>query len=143
MTTAMTEAAVGRDDSRSCIREYQQQGFRRTKGDEAMLLGDLGILWQLYNNFVTALYPVTIKHIIPAITQMHLSSHIPTSPRSEWVVLRRDLVDEEVANERNLLENVLLHARHAVEEEKGEDAGRGAESTGHHGAVVKCQHLRV
>jgi hypothetical protein len=47
--------------------------------------------------------------------------------RSEGVVLGRDLVVVEAANEGDLLENVGLHARNAVEEEDGEDAGGGSE----------------
>jgi hypothetical protein len=47
--------------------------------------------------------------------------------RLERVVLRRDLVVVEAADEGNLLQDVGLHARDAVEEEDGEDAGGGAE----------------
>ena len=47
--------------------------------------------------------------------------------RSERVVLGRDLVVVEVADERHLLQDVLLHARDAVEEEEGEDAGGSTE----------------
>lgn len=47
--------------------------------------------------------------------------------RLERVVLGRDLVVVELADEGDLLQDVGLHARDAVEEEDREDAGRDAE----------------
>jgi hypothetical protein len=55
--------------------------------------------------------------------------------RLEGVVLGRDLVVVEVADEGDLLEDVGLDARDAVEEEEGEDAGRDTEG-GADGAPV-------
>lgn len=57
--------------------------------------------------------------------------------RLERVVLGRDLVVVEVADEGDLLQDVGLHARDAVEEEDGENAGRHAEG-GADGAPVVC-----
>lgn len=47
--------------------------------------------------------------------------------RLERVVLGRDLVVVELADEGDLLQDVGLHARDAVEEEDREDAGRDTE----------------
>lgn len=47
--------------------------------------------------------------------------------RLEGVVLGRDLVVVEAAEERNLLQDVGLDARNTVEEEDGEDAGGSTE----------------
>jgi hypothetical protein len=55
--------------------------------------------------------------------------------RLEGVVLGGDLVVVEVADEGDLLEDVGLDARDAVEEEEGEDAGRDTEG-GADGAPV-------
>lgn len=55
--------------------------------------------------------------------------------RLERVVLGRDLVVVEVADEGDLLQDVGLHARDAVEEEDGEDACGHAEG-GADGAPV-------
>ena len=55
--------------------------------------------------------------------------------RLERVVLGRDLVVVEAADEGDLLQDVGLHAGDAVEEEDGEDAGGGAEG-GADGAPV-------
>ena len=46
----------------------------------------------------------------------------------------------EVADERHLLQDVLLHARDAVEEEEGEDAGGSAEG-GADGAPVRSVRM--
>ena len=62
--------------------------------------------------------------------------------RLEGVVLGRDLVVVEVADERNLLQDVGLHAGDAVEEEDGEDAGGGAEG-GADGAPVGAGMVRM
>ena len=50
--------------------------------------------------------------------------------RLEGVVLRGDLLDEVVANEGNLLHNVLSYARDVGEEEEGEDTGNGTKASG-------------
>ena len=58
--------------------------------------------------------------------------------RLEGVVLGRDLVVVEAADEGDLLEDVGLDAGNAVEEEDGEDAGGGAEG-GADGAPVSTK----
>ena len=59
--------------------------------------------------------------------------------RLEGVVLGRDLVVVEAADEGNLLQDVGLNAGDAVEEEDGEDAGGGTEG-GADGAPV-CEAI--
>nr|POE53395.1 hypothetical protein CFP56_28617 [Quercus suber] len=51
------------------------------------------------------------------------------------VVLGCDLLDEVSADDGHLLQDVLAHARHAVEEEEREDARDGAEAAQHRGVV--------
>jgi hypothetical protein len=58
--------------------------------------------------------------------------------RSEGVVLGRDLVVVEAADEGHLLQDVGLDAGDAVEEEDGEDAG-GSTEGGADGAPV-CRY---
>jgi hypothetical protein len=55
--------------------------------------------------------------------------------RSEGVVLRRDLVVVEAAEEGDLLQDVGLDTGNSIEEEDGEDAG-GCTEGGSHGAPV-------
>ena len=67
--------------------------------------------------------------------------------RSEGVVLGRDLVVVEAADEGHLLQDVGLHAGNAVEEEDGEDAGGGAEggadgAPAQEGTVRGCVRFR-
>ena len=58
--------------------------------------------------------------------------------RLEGVVLRRDLVVVEAAKERNLLQDIGLDARNAVEEEQGEDASGGTEGGADGTPVCTC-----
>lgn len=53
----------------------------------------------------------------------------------EGVVLRGDLADEVVANEGDLLHNVLSYTGNVGEEEQSEDAGNGAEASGGGAAI--------
>lgn len=62
--------------------------------------------------------------------------------RLEGVVLGRNLVVVEVADEGHLLQDVGLDAGNAVEEEDGEDAGGGAEG-GADGAPVVAGMVRM
>jgi hypothetical protein len=55
--------------------------------------------------------------------------------RSEGVVLRRDLVVVEAAEEGDLLQDVGLDTGNSIEEEDGEDAG-GCTEGGSHGTPV-------
>lgn len=51
-------------------------------------------------------------------------------PDLEGVVLRRNFVVEEVAENGDLLDDVVAHAGHLGEEEEGEEAGYAAEAAG-------------
>ena len=66
----------------------------------------------------------------PASSFIHLrlSQSLPQIHNLERVVLRCDLVLEEVANEWDLLQDVLLYFRDAVEEEQGEDTCNATEA---------------
>jgi hypothetical protein len=57
--------------------------------------------------------------------------------RSEGVVLRRDLVVVEAAEEGDLLEDVGLDTGNSIEEEDGEDAGGSTEGGGHGAPVAR------
>jgi hypothetical protein len=48
----------------------------------------------------------------------------------EGVILRRNLVDKVVAEDRDLLHDVLAHARYFSEEEEGKETGYTAEASG-------------
>jgi hypothetical protein len=57
--------------------------------------------------------------------------------RSEGVVLRRDLVVVEAAEEGDLLQDVGLDTGNSIEEEDGEDAGGSTEGGGHGTPVAR------
>ena len=78
----------------------------------------------------TAIY--TSTHSIHLLLLSGPSSSVSPLPsfhasHLERVVLRRNLIYEELSHKRNLLQDVFLHARNAVEEEEGEDSGRDTE----------------
>lgn len=63
----------------------------------------------------------------PSLDMLSTKEKLLEAMRLEGVVLGCDLVVVEAAEERNLLQDVGLDARNAVEEEDGEDAGGSTE----------------
>lgn len=65
----------------------------------------------------------------------HNPARFPTTPSTsnanilEWIVLWRYLMYEVVSNDRHLLHDILPYFRNLSEEEEGENACNGAEST--------------
>ena len=62
------------------------------------------------------------------------------SPCSERVVFRRNLGDEELAHNRNILEDVFLDSGYTAEEEQGKYASCYAKKRTHHGAGIQSQY---
>jgi len=90
---------------------------------------------QLYSSHLALASP--LLSLVCITNEKHLEAS--GAIRLERVVLGRNLVVVEVADEGHLLQDVGLHARDAVEEEEGEDAGRGAEG-GADGAPARESH---
>jgi len=66
-----------------------------------------------------------------------------SSTRLERVILRRNLLDKVVSENRHFLYNVLAHARYLGEEEEGEEAGYAAEAAGENTTIVELGFVAV
>ena len=75
------------------------------------------------NSIITFPSLSTSSHTLSLVCMCNKCENGGEAIRLEGVILRRDLVVVEAAEEGNLLQDIGLDTRNAVEEEEGEDAG--------------------